>query len=230
MGEGLARFIPFPFLCLWLKGRILNLISFLSSPLIRIRLEKDVTMKRILFSCLVALLLIETPAMAHGGPGVEMSGCVLHFGDYKMHFSTYQPEIVGSKQMCMDLPMAGKAILVFDLVENSLRNWLVKVQVVEEQTTSGGNQKVILEKPAQTYPTGTITLRTNFEKPGHYVAIVTLDDEKNGDQPITVEVPLHVGQDTEATLWAVAFIFAIVVFGLIFWQRSREEKAKAALS
>src|SRR5699024_9279630 len=132
----------------------------------------------ILFSCLIALLLVETPAMAHGGPGVEMSGCILHFGDYKMHFSTYQPEIAGSKQMCMDLPMAGKAILVFDLVENALRNWLVKVQVVEEQdTASGEHHKTILEKPAQKYPTGTITLRTNFEKPGNYTAIVTLDSE-----------------------------------------------------
>lgn len=187
-------------------------------------------MKRILFSCLVALLLVETPAMAHGGAGgAEMSGCVLHFGDYKMHFSTYQPEVVGSKQMCMDLPVAGKAILVFDLVEDSLRNWLVKVQVVEEQTTSGESHKIILEKPAQKYPTGTITIRTSFEKPGDYSAIVTLDSEKEGEQPVTIEVPLQVGKGTETTLWAVAFIFAIVVFGLVFWQRSREEKAKAAL-
>jgi hypothetical protein len=187
-------------------------------------------MKRVLFGCFVALLLVNTPAMAHGGGGIEVDKCVITIGSYRMHFTAYEPETIGGEELCWDLPMVGNAILVFDLVERALRDRPVEVRVVEEQATTSGpaSYKTIVERPAQKYPKGTIELEATFNKPGTYVAVITI----GGDQPLVFKAPLRVGlQGNQTTLWIIAIAFGVTVFGFIFWyegwRRRGEKEAKA---
>jgi hypothetical protein len=178
-------------------------------------------MKKVLFSCFVALLLLSnTPAMAHGGGGIEVDKCVITIGNYRMHFTAYEPETVGGQELCWDLPMVGNAILVFDLVEKILRDRPVEVRIVEDQ--GPGNYKTIVEKPAQKYPRGTIELNATFSKPGTYTAVVIL----GGDQPLVFKAPLRVGlQGDQATLWIVAGVFSAAVLGFIFWYETRRRRS-----
>ncbi|QBQ53218.1 hypothetical protein [Nitrosococcus wardiae] len=186
-------------------------------------------MKRVLFSCfaLFGLLLASTSAMAHGGGGIEADKCVVNIGNYRMHFTAYQPQTIGGEELCWDLPTAGNSILVFDLVERVLRDRPVEVRVVEEQETASGpsNYKTIVERPVQRYPKGTIELEAAFANPGEYTAVVTL----GGDQPLVFKAPIRVALQGEQTVqWIGAIAFAAVVIGLMVWFARRGKKEASA--
>ncbi|ABA58953.1 hypothetical protein [Nitrosococcus oceani] len=187
-------------------------------------------MKKVLLSCLVSfgLLLLNTSAMAHGGGGIETDQCVVNIGNYRMHFSAYQPETSGGEELCWDLPMTGSTILVFDLVDRILRDRPVEVRIVEEQKTAAGpsNYNPIVERPVQKYPKGTIELDTDFTKAGEYTAVVIL----GGDQPMVFKAPLRVGLQGEQTVqWIASIAGGALILGLIFWYSRRGGKeAKAS--
>jgi hypothetical protein len=184
-------------------------------------------MKRVLFSCYAALLLVNTPAMAHGGGGIEVDKCVITISNYRIHFTAYQPETVGGQELCWDLPMVGNAVLVFDLVERRLRDQVVEIRIVEQQKTASGpaSYKTIVEKPAQEYPKGTIELEATFSKPGEYTAVIIL----GGDQPLVFKAPIRVAlQGTQTTQWIAAIAFGAVVFGFMLWYGRRGKKEAKA--
>lgn len=170
---------------------------------------------------------MNTSAMAHGGGGIESDKCVVNIGNYRMHFTAYQPETAGGQELCWDLPMTGNSILVFDLVETVLRDRPVEVRVVEEQETASGpaNYKTLVEQPVQKYPRGTIELEAAFAEPGEYTAVVTL----GGDQPLVFKAPIRVAlQGSQTVQWIAAIGFAIAVAGFIFWFGRRDKKEAGA--
>ncbi|WP_096527387.1 hypothetical protein [Candidatus Nitrosoglobus terrae] len=194
-------------------------------------------MKRMLFSCFVALLLVKTPAMAHGGgPSVDLNKCVITIGDYRVQFTAYQPDTSGSERLCQEFPMIGRTVLVFDIEEKKLRHQPIEITILRESdkknhahnhdggTENHDHDKVLLVKPAQAYPAGTITIDANFNEPGEYNAIIKAGENKE----LTFELPLQVGGHSEMTQWVIAVVFTIAVFGFIMWHRDRGEKMKGA--
>lgn len=183
-------------------------------------------MKKKLLSCLVSLglLLLTTPAMAHGGGGIAVDTCVINIGNYRMHFSAYQPETSGGVELCWDLPMTGSSILVFDMVDRILRDRPVEIRIVEEQKTASAgpaSYKTMVEKPAQKYPRGTIELETDFTKVGKYTAVVIV----GGDEPLVFKAPIRVGlQGKQTTLWLASIAGGALILGLAFWYSRRGKK------
>lgn len=187
-------------------------------------------MKSIQFSffLLFGLLFTNTPVMAHGGAGIELDTCVISIGNYRMHFTAYQPKTLGGKELCWDIPSAGDTILVFDLIEEALRDRPVEVRVVEEQSQGKGpsSYKTIAERPVQRYPRGTIELDTSFPSPGEYIAVVTL----GGDRPLVFRTPMRVELQGEiVTQWIGVGILTVAIGAAMFWfeRRSRKRKAEA---
>lgn len=187
-------------------------------------------MKSIQFSffLLFGLLFTNTSAMAHGGGGIALDTCVINIGNYRMHFTAYQPETLGAKELCWDIPEARDTILVFDLVEEVLRDRPVEVRVVKQQSQSKGpvSYQTLVERPVQVYPRGTIELQADFPSSGEYIAVVVL----GGDRPLVFRTPLNVAlQDRVAMQWMGVGALAIVVGATMFWleRRNRRKKAEA---
>jgi hypothetical protein len=186
-------------------------------------------MKKALYSLFVCgLLLINAPVMAHGGGGIEVDTCVINIGNYRMHFTAYQPETLGGEELCWDIPVAGHAILVFDLIERVLRDRPVEVRIVEEQPGAAGpaQYKTVAEKPAQLYPRGTIELETHFSSPGKYMAVVTVGGDQ---QPLVFKTPMRVAMSSGSKYvqWIAAIALIVGAVALAVWFGRRGEKKEA---
>ena len=96
------------------------------------------------------------------------------------------------------MPKTGNTILVFDLVDQELRGKLVAIRVIEGANTPA--PRTVLEIPAKTYPNGVVSAEANFDTPGHYIAIVTLQDADS-----TVSFPIRV------EMWSLPFVPIAVV-------------------
>ena len=73
--------------------------------------------------CVVILVmaLYTHTARAHGKVAMEEDSCMRRIGENMIHLSTYQPQVDEEGHYCTDIPKAGNAILVIDLVDPSLR-------------------------------------------------------------------------------------------------------------
>lgn len=183
-------------------------------------------MKSILFSffVLLGLLFINAPAMAHGGGGIATDRCVANVGSYRLHFSAYQPTVIGGKELCWDLPAAGNTIIVFDLVEKVLRERPIEVRIVQHQSTGKGpaSYQTLVARPVQAYPTGTIELETNFPQPGVYTAVVVV----GGDRPLLFKVPISAALASDPTRWIIAGGVVVAIGALVAWYERRKRSLK----
>ena len=83
-----------------------------------------------LISVLFATLLVNATAWAHGGVSVDADKCVLDIGDYRMHFTGYQPQSRYGQEFCEDIPDTGAAIIVLDYVDQGLRKMETGVKII----------------------------------------------------------------------------------------------------
>ena len=135
--------------------------------------------------CLVLNAASLSLVWAHGGVGIEKDPCVRRAGPYLIHFAVYQPQLNPAEEYCAFVPEAGNTILVFDLVDSELRNQSVSIQVVDAVSTP--EPKTVLSIPPKIYPTGVVNVEANFDLPGQYTAIVTLEGSGR-----TIQFPLRV--------------------------------------
>ena len=148
--------------------------------------------------CLILTAFSTSPVWAHGGVGIEKDPCVRRAGPYLIHFAAYQPQFNPAGEYCADVPKAGNTILVFDLVDPELRSRPLTIQVVE--TVSEPEPKTVLYVPPKTYPTGVVNAEADFDLPGKYTAIVTLEGPSN-----TIQFPIRVA------LWSPRFVALVGV-------------------
>lgn len=145
--------------------------------------------------CFFFAVLSTSPAWAHGGAGRDVDPCVQRMGRYVIHFTAYQPQFNPSAEYCKEVPKAGQTILVFDLVDVELRTTPVAIRVVDAAYTS--EPRTVLEIPAKTYPNGVVNAEANFDPPGRYMAIITVQEPAS-----TVSFPLRVG------MWSAKVVLA----------------------
>jgi hypothetical protein len=160
----------------------------------------------LLLLCVALIALPASLARAHGGVGLEKDPCARRAGQYLIHFAAYQPQFNPSGEYCADLPQAGTTTLAFDLVDPALRSTPLAIRVVE--ATDATEPRTVLYVPAKTYPNGVVNAEANFDLPGTYTAIVTLEEPQ-----LTISFPIRVG------LWSATFapLVGIVVVGSVLY-------------
>ena len=146
--------------------------------------------------------LSTAPVWAHGGAGIDIDPCAQKVGPYSIHFTAYQPQTDPSGEYCEDVPKAGNTILVFDLVDQELRGKPVAIRVVE--AANGAESRTVLEIPPQVYPTGVVNAEADFDPPGKYLAIITVQESQK-----TVTFPIRVA------MWSPTLVplFSLLVAG-----------------
>lgn len=139
-------------------------------PTFRSRAQLDSTVKLLL---LVAMLLVPIGAWGHGGVAMDLDPCIERVGFYLVHFSAYQPQEYATEEFCRSVPQIGNAILVFDLIDPELRKKSAAVRIVEE--TNAAEPRLLLDIPARVYSSGVVNAEVNFDTPGQYTALMTVD-------------------------------------------------------
>lgn len=193
VGES-ATFATFGLLAPWLVVLIVTTAGYLAFRYFG-RNNGHATMKVAHVTCagLLSALLVTSSAGAHGGVGIEVDPCVQRVGLYLVHFAAYQPQFNPAKEYCGEIPKAGKTILVFDLIDQELRNTPVAIRIVD--TANGSTPRTLLEVPPKTYPNGVVNAEADLTPPGEYLAVITLQEPQQ-----TINFPLRVG------LWSTTMI------------------------
>jgi len=130
--------------------------------------------------CLVPLALgAPLTAQAQHGHELATDTCVLHVGPYKMYFNGYQPDAYYDQQFCQEMPGTGNTVLVLDFVEHELRSMPVEVRIIQDTGTETNLESItVVHYPAKVYPTGSIDVKHNFDKPGKFVGLVSIGDKQ----------------------------------------------------
>ena len=168
----------------------------------------------------VLLLLIGGAAQAHGGVSMEDDTCIMRIGNYRAHFTGYQPELRATQEFCEDIPELGKAIIVVDFIDNALRQNEVEFRVLRDVHDLGmkaqyqdlGDAAAIeaaslFKLAAQRYPKGTLTFEQRFEQPGWYIGMLSATDPASG-QTLHSVFPFRVGMRNP---WRYVPAFLIVI-------------------
>lgn len=165
-------------------------------------------MKLKLLSALLLLALVVgvvSEVSAHGGVSVEDDNCVMRIGQYRSHFTGYQPELRATQEFCEDIPEVASAIIVLDFIEGALREQDISFYLLRDEKGVGKKatfadlgsmeevrSNCILCVDPKKYPRGTITLEYPFTEKGWYIGVLEARNPENGE--ITHSVfPFQVG-------------------------------------
>jgi hypothetical protein len=156
--------------------------------------------------CLLLLVLAPFSALAQHGHELTADTCVLHVGPYKMYFASYQPDTYYDRKFCQELPGMGNSVLVLDFVEQELRSLPVEVRVIRDTGSEDNLEAVtVTHFPSKVYPTGSIDVKYNFDKPGKFVGLVAVGEKREH----VARFPFSVGE-TSAISHLSHYIMVIV--------------------
>jgi len=185
------------------------------------------------WACVVLLILgIPLSAQAQHGHELATDTCVLHIGPYKMYFNSYQPEIYYDRQFCQELPATGNTVLVLDYVEQELRSLPIEVRIIKDTGSEQNLEAITLvHLPAKIYPTGSIDVKYNFDKPGKFVGLVSIGEKREH----VSRFPFSVGETGAMSHFThYAMIIVPLAVGLavvvIFSLRSRRKPSEMTVS
>jgi hypothetical protein len=172
-----------------------------------------------IFALCGLLMMVSTPASAHGGVSIEEDQCILTIGPYKMHFTGYQPEVAPEKEFCEDIPAVGRAIIVLDYLDTALRELATGVRIVEAESwtaaqaaVENAQQPTVLHRPPKTYKTGTLQIEHQFDKPGYFVGLVTVQGDRQ--EQLISRFPFSVGRKATSQAPYTLAVMALLLAGL----------------
>lgn len=179
----------------------------------------------------LAAMTFAGAVQSHGGVSVENDTCVMDISGMRAHFTGYQPEVRATQEFCEDIPELGKAIVVVDFIERTLRDMQVEFRVLEDVHELGvkatyadlGDQdeiekNTLINLPFATYPRGTLTFEHEFTKQGWYIGMLTARD---GEKVYRSVFPFRVGVRSYAGYF-VGFALAIGLSSLLYFSTSRK--------
>ena len=156
--------------------------------------------------CLFLMVLAPLSALAQHGHELATDTCVLHIGPYKMYFNSYQPDTYYDRQFCQELPGTGNTVLVLDYVEQELRSLPVEIRIIRDTGSEDNLEALtVTHLPAKVYPTGSIDVKYNFDKPGKFVGLVSIGEKREH----VSRFPFSVGE-TGAVSHLTHYIMVIV--------------------
>ena len=132
----------------------------------------------------LVMALYAGTAGAHGKVAMEEDNCMRRIGENMIHLSTYQPQVNEEGHYCTEIPKAGNAILVIDLVDPALREMPIGVKVMKGSKAGEGDTITNLH-PAM-YQDGVISTQSPLEQ-GKYLLLITAE----GVPPLNYEYHLR---------------------------------------
>ena len=172
-------------------------------------------------------LLANSIVYAHGGVSLEDDLCIMRIGQYRAHFTGYQPRARASQEFCEDIPELGEAIIVLDFLDSALRGMQIEFQVLSNPSDKGAKTELddismaleneshqILKVDAGKYPSGSFSTELLIEDPGWYVGVLTATAPGRGTVEISV-FPFSVGIRDYSGL--ISWMVAIVILSVIFY-------------
>lgn len=182
--------------------------------------------RRAAWLCLVAAasFAVSTAARAHGGVSMDDDMCKLQLGPYYMHFAGYQVRPgFPDTEFCEDIPATGKTIIVMDAISQELRSLPIRVQILGRG--SDGAEEPVVDVPARTYRSGSVSVEHTFDQPGHFVGVVTAGD----DARYTSRFPFSVAVSRPP--YALYALLGVVVLGAAgLYRYTSVRRAKAAIA
>jgi hypothetical protein len=137
------------------------------------------------FVFILIMALHANTVLAHGKVAMEDDSCMRRIGENMIHLSTYQPQVDEEGHYCTDIPKAGNAILVVDLVDPSLRDMPIGMKVIKGSRADEG-ETIVSIRPAL-YQNGVISTQNVLDH-GKYLVQVTAE----GVPPLNYEYHLRV--------------------------------------
>lgn len=134
---------------------------------------------------ILVMALYTSTAGAHGKVAMEEDSCMRRIGENMIHLSTYQPQVDEEGHYCTDIPKAGNAILVIDLVDPSLRDMPIGMKVIKGSKADEG--ETITHIRPTLYQDGVISTQGVLDQ-GKYLVLVTAE----GVPPLNYEYHLRV--------------------------------------
>lgn len=134
---------------------------------------------------ILVMALYTSTAGAHGKVAMEDDSCMRRIGENMIHLSAYQPQVDEGGHYCTDIPKAGSAVLVIDLVDPELRDMPIGVKVIKGSIASEG-ETIANTRPAL-YQDGVISMKSALDQ-GKYLVLVTAE----GVPPLNYEYHLRV--------------------------------------
>ncbi len=172
------------------------------------------------------------PALAQHGHELAADTCVLHLGPYKMYFNSYQPDIYHDRQFCQEIPGVGNTVLVLDFVEQDLRAIPVEVRVIRDTGSEQNLEAVtVVHLPPKVYPTGSIDIKYNFDKPGKFVGLVSVGEKQDHHAKFSFSIG-ETGAMSHLTHYGVIILPLIVaiVIAVYYLLRDRRKPSEMTVS
>ena len=141
--------------------------------------------RQIIQAGIFVLVLYTNTAAAHGKVALEEDSCTRRVGENMIHLSSYQPQVDEGGHYCTDIPKAGNAILVIDLVDPSLRDMAIGMKVIKGSRADEG--EMIKHIRPTIYQDGVISTQGMLDQ-GKYLVLVTAE----GVPPLNYEYHLRV--------------------------------------
>jgi hypothetical protein len=183
--------------------------------------------------CLLPLALVAPlTAQAQHGHELATDTCVLHVGPYKMYFNGYQPDAYYDQQFCQEIPGTGNTVLVFDYVERELRSMPVEVRIIQDTGSEANLESItVVHLPAKVYPTGSIDVKYNFDKPGKFVGLVSIGDKQEHLSRLRFSIG-ETGAVSHLThyLMIIVPLAVVIAVGAFYGLRDRRKPSAATVS
>lgn len=146
---------------------------------------------------ILVMALYTSTAGAHGKVAIEEDSCMRRIGENMIHLSTYQPQVDEEGHYCTEIPKAGNAILVIDLVDPALREMPISVKVMQG-SRAGEGEAITNLRPAM-YQDGVISTQSQLAQ-GKYLVMITAE----GVPPLNYEYHLRVEMINYAEVFRAA--------------------------
>ncbi len=182
----------------------------------------------------MGLWLFGAPARAQDSSLMDMNmnmGCMLMAGMHELQVAVYQSGALDDS--CADIPGPGPAVVTLSSASKELRDMTTEVRIVRGEegaktASSPGLEPVTLVyAPPKAYPTGVITLNTNFDKAGKYTVLVTIRDDK--DMVMSGSLGMTVGAGSRQMIYAFLACGVILAAALGYYLWDRRRKAATPL-
>lgn len=186
---------------------------------------KKLPICRLAFLILMSLTQL---VLAHGGVSMEDDVCIIDVGEYRAHFTGYQPKLRATQEFCEDIPEVASSIFVIDFIDNALRGMPVSFRILKDVNEIGNDAKlsdlggaakieeatIHYSNPSK-YPAGTVNFSYNFSQPGRYIGIFSAHP-KDRAEPIVSVFPFSVGVKNY-TRYYLSIILVILLSIVGYW-------------
>jgi hypothetical protein len=186
---------------------------------------------RIAAALTLGFALWGTKAQAQDTSLMDMNmnmGCMLMAGMHELQVAVYQSGVLDDS--CEDLPGPSPAVVTLSSASKELRDMTTEVRIVRgdeaDKTASSTSLDpiTVVYAPPKAYPTGVITLNSNFDKAGKYTVLATVRDDK--DMVMSGRLGITVGAGSRQVIYAflASGVILAAALGYYLWEHRRKSK------